>query len=101
MRLASVRYVRSGTRATSSACTQVPVVCAREPSGITIALTPEVDATTTARSNSTARIRAMSSCCSVSPVWPSTSKVASLVCTASRFAPALTSDWTRSSKLTS
>ena len=32
-----------------------------------IALTPVVEATTTARSNSIARIRAMASCCSVSP----------------------------------
>ena len=66
-----------------------------------IELSPVVEAYTTARSLSMARIRAIAVCCSVSPSCPSISKSASLDCRASRFAPALTSDRTRLSKPTS
>jgi hypothetical protein len=89
--------VISGTRASSTAWRQVPLWVISRPSGATMALTPVVEATTTARSASMARIRAMASCCCDSPVWPSTSNVASLVCIVSRFAPAVTSERTRES----
>ena len=72
------------------------------PPGATIALYPVVEATTTARSNSTALILAMASCWPLSAVvGPSRSKVASLLCMDSRLAPAATSERTRSSKPTS
>ena len=54
-----------------------------------IVLSPVVEAYTTARSLSMARIRAIAVCCSVSPSCPSISKSASLDCRASRFAPAV------------
>ncbi|HLK00970.1 MAG TPA: hypothetical protein VKU39_13815 [Streptosporangiaceae bacterium] len=64
------------------------------PSGSMIALSPVVDTYTTARSVSTARSRAIATCCELSPDWPSISKSASLDWTVSRFAPAVTSDRT-------
>ena len=79
----------------------MPLRASTEPSGAMMALTPVVAAYTTARSDSTARILAIASCCSDSPAWPSTSKLASLDCTASRLAPAVTSEETRPSKLAS
>ena len=71
------------------------------PSGAMIALTPVVDTYTTVRSLSTARSRAIATCCTLSPDWPSISKSASLDWTVSRFAPAVTSERTRLSKPTS
>jgi hypothetical protein len=61
--------MRNGTRAPSSARRQVPMRAIRDPSGEMIALSPVVDAYTTARSLSIARIRAIATCCSVSPSW--------------------------------
>ena len=66
-----------------------------------IALSPVVEAYTTARSEVIAWIRAMATCWVDSPDCPSTSNVASLDCRASRFAPAVTSERTRPSKPTS
>lgn len=59
---ASVRPLTSGTRASSTAGRQVPLCASRLPSGAMIALTPVVEATTTARPDSTALILAMASC---------------------------------------
>ena len=100
-RVASVRWLTSGTRASRMACCHTPPCAIRLPSGAMIVLSPVVEAYTTARSDSTARILAIAVCCWVSPSWPSISKSASLDCTASRLAPALTSDRTRWSKATS
>ena len=93
--------MRSGTRASSSARCHSPLCASTAPAGLMIALSPVVDAYTTARFDVMAWIRAMATCWVDSPDWPSTSNVASLDCTASRLAPAVTSERTSPSKPTS
>ena len=93
--------MRSGTRASSSARCHSPLCASTAPAGLMIALSPVVDAYTTARFDVMAWIRAMATCWVDSPDWPSTSNVASLDCTASRLAPAATSERTSPSNPTS
>src|SRR5690606_37852697 len=61
-RLASVTSARKGTCATRASGTNNGVLCCTRPSGSTIALTPLVAATITARPCSTARSRDIASC---------------------------------------
>src|SRR6266851_2223629 len=100
-RTAGVMPVRSGTRASRTARCHVPLLVRIEPSGEMIALSPVVEATAIARPVVIASMRAIASCWRLSPSWPSSSKSASLVWTASRLAPAVTSDRTRLSNPTS
>ncbi len=100
-RSARVRPVRSGTGRSSTARCHSPVRASTAPSGAMMALSPVVEAYTIARSDVIAWIRAMATCWADSPDWPSTSNVASFDWTASRLAPAVTSDRTSPSKPTS